>query len=204
MKKIVFVLKILVVTSLTVWSGSVFAQRYEVDHGRVFYGERPVMHADVRSFVDLGYGYAKDKNNVYMDGKALEYVDPATFRLKGREGLRQHDYEKEHQGAHKGYFKTNFNVYYGNKKIDAMPSTFKEIGNGYAKDSFNVYYYGKKLEGAMASTFKEIGGGYCKDSFNVYYYGVKVEGAQASSFKYVGNGYGQDTFDAYYRGKKLE
>ena len=40
------------------------------------------------------------------------------------------------------------------KKIDAMASSFKEIGDGYAKDSFSVFYFGKKIEGASASTFK--------------------------------------------------
>ena len=55
----------------------------------------------------------------------------------------------------------------------------------------------------MPSTFKELGGGYAKDAFTVFYCGEKVEGAMASTFKYTGEGYGQDTFDAYFRGKKL-
>ena len=74
---------------------------------------------------------------------------------------------------------------------------------GYYKTTFNVYYGDKKLD-AMASSFVELGGGYAKDAFNVYYYGEKVKDAWASSFKYTGNGYAEDTFDAYYRGKKLE
>ena len=56
----------------------------------------------------------------------------------------------------------------------------------------------------MPSGFKELGGGYAKDHFNVFYYGEKVKGAMASSFKYMGNGYAEDSFDTYYRGRKLK
>lgn len=204
MKQTTFLFRSLLVTTLMVFSLPGNAQRYEVNRGRVLYGDKQVMHVDVRSFVDLGSGYAKDNNNVYMNGRVLENVDPTTFRLKEHAGHRSHDPKAKGQGQHRGYFKTSMNVYYGTKKLDAIASSFKEIGNGYAKDAFNVYYYGEKIEGASASTFKELGGGYCKDAFDVYYYGQKVESAMASSFKYVGNGYGQDTFDAYYRGKKIK
>ena len=110
----------------------------------------------------------------------------------------------KHDRSPKGYYKTKFNVYYGDKKIDAMASSFKEIGDGYAKDAFNVFYYGKKIDGASASTFKVLDGGYSKDAFNVFYYGKKVDGASASTFKYTGDGYAQDAFNAYYRGRKLD
>ena len=43
------------------------AQRYETDHGRVYFGEEMLMQADAHSFVDLGCGYAKDRHHVYMN-----------------------------------------------------------------------------------------------------------------------------------------
>ena len=144
--------------------------------------------------------------NVYLNGRVLENVDPSTFRLKERSAWRhfRHGEMDEPMSTYRGYYKTNFNVYYGDKKIDAMASSFVDLGGGYAKDSFNVYYFGEKLKGCMASNFKILEGGYAKDSFNVYYRGNKVEGAVASSLKYTGNGYGQDNFNAYYRGKQLK
>ena len=157
------------------WAITGNAQRYEIDRGRFYFGEELVVHADVQSFKDLGFGYAKDRHNVYINGRVLENVDPSTFRLKERSNHRHPGKDKEEPSTHKGYYKTTFNVYYGDKKLDAMASSFVELGGGYAKDSFNVYYCGEK-----------------------------VKGAWASSFKYTGNGYGQDSFDAYYRGKKLE
>ena len=165
MKKITTLQKSLMVIGFIGWSLSGFAQAYKIDRNKVFFDREPIPHADARSFVDLGHGYAKDRNNVYHHGRILEFVDPATFRLKGRDNSHFHE-----EGD-----KTKFNVYYGDKKIDAMASSFKEIGDGYAKDAFNVFYYGKKVDGASASTFKHTGDGYAQDAFNAYYRGRKLD-----------------------------
>ena len=202
MKQSAFLLKSFLVVTMMGWTLMSNAQRYEIEHGRVYFDDEVMMQADARSFVDLGCGYAKDRMNVYMNGHVLENVDPSTFRLKERSTWRHR--KDESTPENKGYFKTNFNVYFGNKKIDAMASSFVDLGGGYAKDSFNVYYFGEKLKGCMASSFEILEGGYAKDSFSVYYRGNKVDGAMASSFKYMGNGYGQDHFNAYYKGKKLK
>ena len=55
---------------------------YSFNKKGVFYGRQPVMGIDIRTFVDLGYGYAKDRYNVYFEGQILPFVDPMTFRLK--------------------------------------------------------------------------------------------------------------------------
>ena len=206
MKQISFLFRSLLVMTMMGWTLMSQAQKYEIDRGRVFFDDEIIMHADARSFVDLGCGYAKDKNNVYLDGRVLENVDPSTFRLKERSNWRHRGHWERNESTpeHRGYYKTQFNVYYGDKKIDAMAANFVELGGGYAKDSFNVYYFGEKLKGCMASTFEILEGGYAKDSFNVFYHGNKVEGAMASTFKSTGNGYGEDRFEVFYKGKKLE
>lgn len=208
MKQTAFLLKSLVLTTMMGWSLTGNAQkRYDVDRGRVYFGQEIVMYADSHSFVDLGSGYAKDRNNVYMNGHVLENVDPSTFRLKERSTWRRHgngESDLQPDRPNRGYFKTQFNVYYGDKKIDAIASSFVDLGGGYAKDAFNVFYFGEKIKGAMASNFTVLEGGYSKDSFNVYYFGEKVQGAWASSFRYTGNGYGQDDYNAFYRGRKLK
>ena len=167
--------KTLLLVAMTGWFITSSAQQYEKDHHRVYYGEDLVEYADVRTFVDLGCGYAKDKNNVYMYGRILENVDPSTFRLKERHSWRNTDKDKDENTHHKRYYKTKWNVYYGTKKLDATASSFKELGGGYAKDSFTVFYYGEKVEGAMASSFKYTGDGYAEDSFDAYYRGKKLK-----------------------------
>lgn len=174
MKQSAFLHKSILLVAMIGWAMMGCAQRYEVDHGRVYFGEEFVMQADARSFVDLGYGYAKDHHNVYMNGRVLENVDPESFRLKERSAWRRHDKDKE-EPVRRGYYKTKWDVYYGDKKIDAMASSFKELGGGYAKDAFNVFYYGEKVEGAWASSFKYTGDGYAEDSFDAYFRGRKLK-----------------------------
>lgn len=175
MRQAAFLRKFFLLMAIFGWNMTGNAQRYEIDNGRVYFANELIEHIDVQSFVDLGLGYAKDRFNVYVKGKVLENVDPATFRLKKRSARQNVGVDKEELTALRGYFKTKMNVYYGDRKVDAMVSSFEELGGGYAKDAFNVFYCGDKVEGAMVS-----------------------------SFKYTGNGYAEDTFDAYFRGRKLK
>lgn len=204
MKQVNFLFRLCLVMAMMGWTLTSYAQRYEVDRDRVYFGGEMVIHADIRSFVDLGFGYAKDRHHVYMNGRILEYVDPSSFRLK--ESRHRHGHantDRDIQEPYKGYHKTSFSVYYGDKKIDAVSSQFVELDYGYAKDSFSVFFLGEKIKGATCSSFEVLGGGYAKDAFSVYYYGEKVEGAFASTFRYTSNGYAEDNFNTYYRGKKL-
>ena len=204
MKQVNFLFRLCLVMTMMGWTLTSYAQRYEVDRDRVYFGDEMVMHADTRSFIDLGFGYAKDRYHVYMNGRILEYVDPSSFRLKESRARHGHaNMDRDIQEPHRGYHKTSFSVYYGDKKIDAIPSQFVELDYGYAKDSFSVFFLGEKIKGATCSSFEVLGGGYAKDAFCVYYYGRKVEGAFASTFKYTSNGYAEDNFNTYYRGKKL-
>ena len=175
MKEFTFLQKAILLVAMMGWTMMGSAQRYEKDHGRVYFSYGIMEQVDMQSFVDLGGGYAKDRNNVYKDGRVLEYVDPSTFRLTDRSTWRHRERNEEPEAAPRGYFKTNMNVYYGDRKLDAMAANFVELGGGYAKDAFNVYYCGEKVKGAMAATFKYTGDGYGEDSFNAYYKGKKIE-----------------------------
>ena len=204
MKRIVYLFKLFVLIASFGWASMIHAQGYEIDQDCVYFGDDVVMEADASSFVDLGCGYAKDRRNVYLDGRLLEFVDPTTFRLKRGSASHHHEFEDLDAEPPRGYYKTKFNVYFGTKKIDAVASTFVDLGGGYAKDSFSVYYFGEKIEGSVASNFVILDSGYSKDTFSAYYHGKKVEGATASSFKSTGGGYAEDTFNAYFRGKMLK
>ena len=194
MKQTAFLFRSLLLVTMMGWTLMSQAQRYEIIHGRVIFCDEVMMQVDTQSFVDLGCGYAKDKMNVYLNGRVLENVDPSTFRLKERPASHhfRHGEMNEPMSAHKGYFKTNFNVYYGDKKIDAMASSFEDLGDGYAKDSFNVYYFGEKLKGCMASNFKILEGGYAKDRSHVWYLNDPVIDADVESFKVTDGGVGYD------------
>lgn len=205
MKHTILLVKTILLTALMGVSMTSYAQRYETRQGRVFYGSELLMHADAKTFTDLGSGYAKDRNNVYMDGRVLENVDPSTFQLKERSTWRQHGRHETEAAPHTGYYKTTFRVYYDGKRVeDATAASFKELGGGYAKDAFRAYFYGERVKDATGASFQYLGGGYAKDAFRGYYLGERVEDALGSSFQYLGNGYAKDAFHTYFRGQRIE
>ena len=146
---------------------------YTVDRldGDVYYGNVFVRGADASTFVDLGYGYGKDRYHVYRFGEVLEYVDPSSFRVSsefssdeayghmrpGYGGDCCHDGYGQYDNG--GYYKTNFDVFFRGREIsdahvsswrgeildDASPSSFKVTRDGYAEDAFNTYFHGRKV-----------------------------------------------------------
>lgn len=173
-------------------SPSLLAQHsgsYTVDRldREVYYENVFVRGADASTFVDLGYGYGKDRNHVYRFGEVLEYVDPSSFRVSsefasdeayghmrpGYGGDCCHDGYGQYDNG--GYYKTNFDVFFRGREIsDAHVSSFEVLGDGYAKDSFHVYWRGEILDGASPSSFKVTRDGYAEDAFNTYFHGRKV------------------------------
>ena len=254
---------------------------YKILNGKVYYNNVILQEADPNTILDLGYGYAKDHENVWLDGKLLPLVDARTFRLKNDptpppppaqtqmqpSGPRQvignilsgllgggsvqppvqtpgppehnhahppvHDHgpgpdliQQEigyeiigtkvyyngvvvsNASAHSfkdlgcGYAKDSYRVYYCGTKLTDNPSRFTALTDGYAMDSCSVYYFGKKIKASTAG-FKVLSDGYAKDAFDAYYCGKEVVGSSASTFKVTGNGYAKDNWETYYLGKKV-
>ena len=144
---------------------------YTLNDGKVYYLNEIIEQADVNSFKMLGHGYARDKNNVYYKGDILKFVDPISFKLKGMNDNSADELPET------GYHKADGYVFYNGKKVKGVFTVrdFKDLGDGYAIDTFNAYYKGVKIEGAHTSGFKSLGKSYARDSFNTYYMGKKTE-----------------------------
>lgn len=202
------------------------AQGYEVRGSKVYYGRTELRDADYRTFMDLGQGYAKDRDNVWWNGTLLPYVDAASFRLTTQNGRPGHSPgmgPDAGQGmvpghgpgpGHPGpdayphppmkYEIIGRSVFYNGVRVKgARASSFKDLGWGYGMDTFDVYYSGEEID-ASTMHFKVLSDGYAMDAFDVYYCGKEVEGASTSSFKVLGNGYAEDAFDTFYRGVEVE
>ncbi|EGQ13901.1 DKNYY domain-containing protein [Prevotella pallens] len=151
---------------------------YSYNRNGVYYQRQPIVDADYRSFVDLGFGYAKDRYNVYYLGRILPYVDPMTFSLKIAQpypGDYPTDDDIYDNDDYYRYRITSNAVLFRGKKISDSPRTFKDLGWGYGKDAYDVYYMGRKMEGVFSNTFKVLEDGYAEDSFDTYYRGKKVK-----------------------------
>ena len=132
----------------------------------------------------------------------------STAQYVGATAIQKH--KNKHHGKNKRhkrkkYVVTDFDVFYGGKKLDgASAMSFKVLGDGYAMDDFDVYYKGKNIKEATAMSFKVLQYGYAKDDFNAYYKGKKIAGASAMSFQVLEDGYAKDAFDTYYKGRKCD
>lgn len=204
-----------------VWMGAMFltlatsmsAQRYQsmyaVKNNKVTYDNKTIREADARSFQVLGYGYAKDRYNVYLDGNVLRFVDPQTFRVQGQPNnmgpvqAMPGEPQPGHghgEGMHPGEPQPGNGYHIG----DEFHGQYHPERLDYMITRNEVYFAGRRIAGASATTFKDLGEGYGKDAFDVYYYGEKIKGASASSFKVVGEGYSRDNFSAFFRGKEIK
>ena len=189
--------------------------RYEVRSGKVYYGNIVLPEADPYTINDLGFGYAKDSRNVWWEGKLLPHVDARSFRLNvNGHGDRPHHGSGHGPGnapghAHgpgpeKGYEIMGRSVLYNGRIVKgARADSFKDLGWGYAVDTFDVYYCGEEID-ASTMNFTVLADGYAKNSFDVFYCGQEVEGASANSFKVLRDGYAEDAVDTYYRGVEID
>lgn len=213
------IMKAMTVTVLLSASVLVSAQparsAYTVRGNYVGYNGRPVSEADARSFIIMAHGYAKDFRNVYYQGNVLPFVDPSTFRLREPEGgpdgapdmVPPVGHGEMPADAHTPvmrYVVSRGVVYYNGREVEgAVASSFKNLGDGYAKDNFDVYYMGVEVDRAFASSFRVLGDGYARDNLYVFYKGREIEDAHASTFEFDGRGYAHDKYASYYRGKEI-
>lgn len=175
-----------------------YRSAYSMNGSSVYYDGIPIQEANAKSFQILGYGYAKDANFVYLDGRVLEFVDPYGFRVIDNSHQREPqpgDFDHGHGSPHDPSLEHSPNHGHNHKNHREK--------SGYFKSNWDVFYDGGQIEGAHAQSFVELEYGYAKDSFNVYYKGRKVDGAMPSKFVIDRDGYAHDTFGTYYRGEKI-
>ena len=191
---------------------------YKIMNGKVYYNNTILHEADPRTLLDMGYGYAKDNENVWYEGKLLPLVDPHRFGLKNDAPVvvppPPHPAPAP-QGPTNQVLGGLLNVLFGNGSNqivaaapDYNPGPGCDHGNMYQERGYEVvgnkvYYNGVLVSNASAHSFKDLGWGYAKDSSRVYYCGKKLT-TTPSRFKALTDGYAMDSFDVYYFGQKIK
>ena len=183
---------------------------YFKDKNSIYYEDSGNLHkienADLKTFKDLDYNFAKDKNNIYYKNKKLDGIDAASFEkiefnfIKDKNGLYKIDEDEE---------KNEIKLIPINEKVNL--ENFEEIGGNYYKDDKNLYYFGenefKKIDGSDPNSFEYDNENYtfvAKDKNNVYFDGEKVKGIDVKSAEGVAGLWIKDKNSVFYRGKKLE
>ena len=124
-----------------------------------YYAFLKVNHADPWTFVDVGMGCFKDKNNVYCRGDKQIH-----FPHKGGEFFRMFNVADVNSFVH---IENNFFEHY----------YFKDSKNVYRADMWNLNI----VEGADVDTVDVVSSVFAKDSKNIYKFGKKVEGADPAN-----------------------
>ena len=186
---------------------------YFKDKNNIYYGLSgnlyKIKNADLQTFEVLTSPYsssvyfAKDKNNVYYNGKKLDGIVPNDF-----EQIQSY-FIKDKNGIYKfeeGENEQDLKITPINAKIDFK--NLKELDWKYFGDDKNIYYFDedsfKKVDKADINSFERIDfTAFFKDKNNVYYEGEKVEGIDMNSIEVVNGMCIKDKNSVFYEGKKL-
>ena len=159
---------------------------YFVDKNNIYYAYEDlekIQGADKNSFEILGYYIAKDKNNVYYNGKKMENVDSASiktfgnfigkdknrvFYITGNEDIKDADAESFEIMEDTRYFRDKNNIFvikYSNDFPDGegfikLPNidrnSFITLSEEFGKDKNGIYYIGEKINGINPNNVRVI------------------------------------------------
>lgn len=187
---------------------------YKADSLGVYYQGQKVDGADAASFSELGFGYGKDKHNVYYRGEVLEFVDPEYFRVDAK-FTRRHSISAApglHPGKHLPVVRPPKKVEIkekDDKKGSSSIEDFFGLGTSetgeYAVSDGRVTYEGTVVKGADAATFEPLKAGYARDKRHGYYKGKVISNAIGGKhFTYSGDDYATDGLRTYFKGKEVD
>ena len=159
---------------------------YFVDKNNIYYAYEnleKIQGADKNSFEVLGYYIAKDKNNVYYNGKKMENVDSKSFKnfgnfigkdknrvfyITGNEDIKDADAESFEIMGDTYYFRDKNNIFvikYSNdfpagqgfiKLPNIDRNSFITLSEEIGKDKNGVYYFGEKIKGINPNSIRVI------------------------------------------------
>lgn len=179
---------------------------YYVTRNGIISAQGAKIDADIQTFQEIGYGWAKDKNMVYYSTHNQPFLDPATVRI-----LSPH-YAVDKSGVWALVdLDRNYKIDADRATFSVLGSTFEGLGGGYAKDKNNVYMDGgEKLLNADAESFTLLYeqdssfSGYAKDKHNIYYVGNIIPNVGIQSFVLIGNSYAKDKNNVFYEGNVVK
>ena len=175
-----------------------------------FLGEQIREDIDLSSFVVVGRGISKDKDNIYKYWTRVENIDISSVKVyNDRKTDIFNSYLQDRNGI---YFVKPFIGGIRVRKLkDVDIPTFEEIHSGYSKDKKSVYYRGIKIENIDTRTFQIIGdendkiNEYSKDRNSIYYKEIKIKNVDMNTFKILNpSSYSGDKNKIYYEGVEIK
>lgn len=200
-------LRLIAVAVFSMSAATAFAQSgYQMRGDHIYYGNIILHDADPYTFMDLGYGYAKDRDNVWWEGRILPMVDARTFSLKNAYA--------GHPNTQPGQPNNIFDYFIG-QVISQVPNygTRPEVHHVDRQDGRPEVHHVDRPDGRPgdhpgghpgACSGVHYQRGYEIAGNNVYYNGQPVSGVSVSSFRDLGWGYAKDKYKVYYEGRRMD
>ncbi|MDA2889570.1 DKNYY domain-containing protein [Mycolicibacterium sp. BiH015] len=142
------------------------------DSTNVYWTDGSVLSRDPGGFVIIAdedhYLFAKDGEEVFVNGRVIVGASPATFRIL--------------EGA---YSRDAAEVFYFDAQIPgADAATFRTLEGPYAADEGQVYWMGKPIPGADPATFEVLNANFecAADRTRAYYRQAAIQGADPAAF----------------------
>ncbi|MBM6993984.1 MAG: DKNYY domain-containing protein [Prevotella sp.] len=183
---------------------------YQKADSMVLYQGQALRDADPGSFSELGFGYGKDRFNVYYRGEVLEFVNPSTFEVDARFTRHHHIgnlSQSPRPSATIAKDSTELTTTAKDKWAKGIFSSLgmdAEVGEHYDTSGGKVTYDNHPVKGADAASFVILKAGYAKDKHHAYYCGKMITGALGGNhFDYTSDDYATDGFHTYFRGKEV-
>ena len=110
---------------------------YAKDKNNIYFENRKIKGADISSFEVLETGYAKDKNSFYSEGKKVKGISKNLFKAPSENSVQK---DKTIIGLLEV---DDNNVYNIDEPLNISPKNFSLIGerNDYVKNDKGVYFY---------------------------------------------------------------
>lgn len=142
------------------------------DSVNVYWTDGSVLSRDPANFAIITdenhYLFAKDSDEVFVNGRVIVGASPATFRVL--------------EGA---YSRDDAKVFYFDAQIPgADVTTFRPLEGPYAVDDDHAYWMGKPVPGADPATFEVLNANFecAADRDRAYYRQMAIEGADPAMF----------------------
>ncbi len=168
---------------------------YRDKNGKVTFNGKEITD---KSFVVLNDVFAKDSSVAYYKEKAITSADVASFAAVDEHYARDNNqvyYCTEHRDGQTYYTTKKQEIY---TLDNALPASFKSIGNGYAKDSLHAYFDGFTFPVKDLSTLASIDRNFAKDAVHAYFNMHTVAGSDGKTFEVLQRNYARDTAQVYF------
>ena len=161
-------------------------------------GNNDKVKSDTANLDNLGNGFVKKMDTVWLYDIALENVDPLSFEIVDDYFFKDkyHVCFFETYRLSQDYFTSKRKRYLHLEKAD--PASFESLRDGYAKDKFTAWYLDKTFKVEDLKSLTVLNHHFTKDNKTAYLDRRPIAGSVGKTFELISDYYAKDSKRHYY------